>query len=772
MRRFFILIFLLFLVLPAVINIAGCSSNKSAAYCNNVGYGPKRTDIQTINLEPKITGISLAYGQKQQIGAATAYSCPPAESIGVSSFTYGSTNFQMVDISPTGNLCGGTWNRNSAGGTPDFTICTPPKGSDLDPSDPNYFPGGVVQITASAGGATSNTVAVYVHPRISSISIPTQTACVSQNQVLRDASGNVLPLSQETVVKDDLGNIIPSQYVGNLTFTPVDSTIVKIDPTGIATAVNPGSTAVTATLSQSSSAAGYFYTCPPASITLKWADGSDATIPKTVQQATPQPLNAIIQDINGVTLSGITLNYTSTNPTQIGVSSTGVVTSTFPGSSAINAICQPPTCNSSSINQIGLFGNGKPVVSNSVPVVTPGTASNYLWIAGTGSQSFVPLDLTTGTVGAAIRMPYYPNSMVLNQAGTSLYFGSYRELMIYSVPSNKLTKEDVTVPGVVLAVSPDGSKVLINDQIRQVLYLYNTSQGTSSTFGGVVTQAAFTPDSQTLYAAGPKTLYIYSNFTGWSTYDISATQAASTACMATNNLNSNYTSPGPPSPPYNPFCAPGIAVTVPSVGAFIAGSQTVAHAFCPDSSSPNPNFPLAAVVPANTEELAATNDGKHIFGVGGSPSTFYDIGITVPIGACPAGAQNIPASILLQKNLPASVASVNQIIADPNSGLAFVTYYSSAATSGAPLPYYQVGTSTLSSIPLAGGATSPVTGVFSPDNNIFFVGTDGDKFIHYLNVSDPTQTPVDYQQIDPKLVDGNGNPVTPQFLAVKPRATT
>ncbi len=771
MRRFFILIFLLFLVLPAVINIAGCSSNKSAAYCNNVGYGPKRTDIATINLEPKITGISLAYGQTQQIGAATAFSCPPAETIGVSSFTYGSTNFQMVDISPSGNLCGGTWNRTSSGGTPDFTICTPPKGADLDPNNPAYFPGGVVQITASAGGATSNTVAVYVHPRISSISIPSQQACVSQNQVLRDANGNVLPLSQETIVKDDLGNVISPQYVGNLTFSAVDSTIVTIDPTGIATAVNPGSTAITATLSQSSSAAGYFYTCPPASISLKWADGSDATVPKTVQQATPQPLTAIIKDINGITLSGISLNYTSTNPTQIGVSATGLVTSTFPGSSAITAICQPPTCNSSSINQIGLFGNGKPVVSNSVQVVTPGTASNYLWVSGTGSQSFVPLDLTTGTVGAAIRMPYYPNSMVLNQAGTSLFFGSYRELMIYSVPSNKLLKEDLNVPGVVLAASPDGSKVLINDQIRKVLYLYSTANGTFSTFGGVATKAAFTPDSQTLYAAGPDTLFIYSNFTGWSLYDISANQTASAACMATNNLNSVYTSPGPPSPPYNPFCAPGIAITVPSVGAFIAGSQTISHAFCPDSSA-NPNYPLAGAVPANTEQLAATNDGKHILGVGGSPATFYDIGVTVPIGACPAGAQTIPSSILLQKAIPASVASLNQVVADPNSGLAFITYNSSTATAGAPLPYYQIGTGTFSTIPLAGAATAPITGVFSPDNNIFFVGTDGDKLIHYLNVGDPTKAPVDYQQIDPKLVDGNGIPVTPQFLAVKPRATT
>lgn len=771
MRRLFILIFLLFLVLPAVINIAGCSSNKSAAYCNNVGYGPKRTDISTINLEPKIAGISLAYGQTQQIGAANAFSCPPADSIGVPSFAYGSTNFQMVDISPSGNLCGGTWNRNSAGGTPDFTICTPPKGSQLDPKDPAFFSGGVVQITASAGGATSNTVAVYVHPRISSISIPTQQACVSQNQVLRDAAGNVLPLSQETVVKDDLGNVIDPRFVGNLIYAAVNPTVVSIDPTGIATAVNPGSTAITATLSQSSSAAGYFYTCPPASISLRFADGSDPSIPKVIQQRTPQPLTATIKDINGVTLSGISLSYTSTNPTQIGVSSAGLVTSTFPGTSSLTAICQPPICNSSSINQIGLFGNGKPVVSNSVQVVTPGTASNYLWISGTGSQSFVPLDLTTGTVGAAIRMPYYPNSMVLNQTGTALYFGSYRELMIYSVPNNALTKEDINVPGVVLAVSPDGGKVLINDQIRKVLYLYSTSNGTFATFGGVATKAVFTPDSETLYAAGPDTLYVYSAFTGWSLHDISANETASAACIAINNLNNKYTSPGPPAPPYNPFCAPGIAVTVPSVGAFIAGSQTVSHAFCPDSSA-NPNYPLAGTVPANTEQLAATNDGKHILGVGGSPATFYDIGVTVPIGACPAGAQTIPSSILVQKVIPASVASLNQVVADPNSGLAFITYYSSAATPGAPLPYYQTGTSTLSTIPLVGAATAPITGVFSPDNNIFFVGTDGDKLIHYLNVSDPTQAPVDFQQIDPKLVDGNGVPVTPQFLAVTPRATT
>ncbi len=757
MRRFLILMCLLFLVLPVAINLAGCSSNPSAAYCNGVGYGPKRTDIATINLDPKITGISLAYGQTGQLNTPAAFSCPPATAIAVSSWTYGSTNLQLADVSPSGQICGGTWNRSSAGGTPDFTICTPPNAANS-----NGFQGGVAYLTASAGGATSNTVAVYVHPAISSISIPTQTSCISQNQTLGYA------LSSATVVKDRLGNIIPSQYVGNLTYTPVDPNVVSIDTTGQATALNPGSTTITATLSQTSSVAGYFYTCPPASISLTYVDG---TTSKTVQQGAPQPLTAVVKDVHGVTLTGVTLQYTSTNPTQIDVGATGIVTPNFPGSTSITAICQPPTCNSSPINEVGVFGNGKPVVSNSVAANTAGRSSTQLWVSSTQSQSFAPVDLSTGVVGAAIKMPYFPNSMVMNQGGSNLYFGSYRELMVFSIPSNRLSKEDTSVPGVVLGVSPDGATVVINDQIRKVFYLYNLTSGTSTSFGGVGTAAAFTPDSNTLYISGPTTLYVHSNFTGWSSYDISGNESVASACMASNNLNGVYAPPGFPNPPYNPFCGPDAAVTVPGVGAFITGSQTIAHAFCPDTTAPATPvyYPLAAAVGASTAHVAASNDGQHILAA--NPSTFFDIGVTVPTGACPANTGvSIPSTILTQKALPANVASINQVISDPNSALAFVTYNSSTAAAGAALPFYQIPTSTLGTIPLAGAASAPVAGVFAPDNSVFFVGTSGDNLLHLIDVTGAT--PVDIQQVDPKLLDGNGQPVAPQFLAARPRATT
>ena len=126
MRRYLTLVFLLFLAIPAGISFSGCYRNPAGNYCNGLGYGMKDTDVATIDLEPKTTGLSMAFGQTRQILTPTAKSCNGA-SISLSSYTYGTTNNQLVDISPTGNICAGTWNRNSGGGIADYTICNFPK---------------------------------------------------------------------------------------------------------------------------------------------------------------------------------------------------------------------------------------------------------------------------------------------------------------------------------------------------------------------------------------------------------------------------------------------------------------------------------------------------------------------------------------------------------------------------------------------------------------------------------------------------------------------
>ena len=189
------------------------------------------------------------------------------------------------------------------------------------------------------------------------------------------------------------------------------------------------------------------------------------------------------------------------------------------------------------------------------------------------------VDLTTGTIGSPIKLPYIPNSMVLDQAGNSLYFGNYRELMVFSAVSNALTKEDTTVPGVVLAVSPDSTTVVIADQVRQVIYLYTVSSGAHTSIGGLATRAQFSPDSKTLYVTGPNSLYIHNTNSGWSVYPNLPTQTGA-GC----NLNNNdYTST---TTPFTPFCSPDLAVTIPAEGAFLTGPNlTSAYGFCPDTTT-------------------------------------------------------------------------------------------------------------------------------------------------------------------------------------------
>jgi hypothetical protein len=125
MRRFLTLVCLLFLALPAGISISGCTRNPAGNYCNGLGYGLKVTEVATITLQPETTGLSMAFGQTRQVSTPTAATCK-GTTASIASYTYGTTNNKLVDISPSGNICAGTWNRNSGGGIADFTICNYP----------------------------------------------------------------------------------------------------------------------------------------------------------------------------------------------------------------------------------------------------------------------------------------------------------------------------------------------------------------------------------------------------------------------------------------------------------------------------------------------------------------------------------------------------------------------------------------------------------------------------------------------------------------------
>ncbi len=181
-------------------------------------------------------------------------------------------------------------------------------------------------VTANADGVTSNAIAVYVHPDVTACSsphrslrpravvrptIPTSDCCPNSHHDPRRTRARIrrhlLRLAERSRTArwqgllrwlDRPAHNITCQ-VGHLTFTAQGaSNVVTIDSEGFATANQPGSTTVTATISNSNTAsnAGFFSTCPPASIVLT-AVGQTGN-PINVGLNNPQPLAATVYDDN------------------------------------------------------------------------------------------------------------------------------------------------------------------------------------------------------------------------------------------------------------------------------------------------------------------------------------------------------------------------------------------------------------------------------------------------------------------------------------------
>jgi len=835
MRRFLTLVCLMSLAIPAGISISGCTRNPAGNYCNGLGYGQKITDVNSITLQPQVGGISLAFGQTQQVSSPGAKNCKGAAANFSGGFTYSTTNTQLVDISPTGNICAGTWNRNTGGGIANYTYCNKPNPL---PST-GGLPYATAYITASAASVTSNPVEVYVHAQVTSVTLVTQPVSGSAQQCFSQGTLATLDAqacfaSNNTQYELCAPSSVTSNYacagglppgvtsvpectsiIGTLSYTvgtPAVATIATNTTTNQVsiTAEQPGTTVITASVAGSGSSAGYFSTCPPKSINVTLANGETVG---TVTQGVTQNLTTTALDTNDNPITGLTLAYQSTDPLDISATTDGSIVPNFPGTASVYAICQPASCNPSPINEIGLYGTGLPISSNPVKITTPGTASDFVWFGAPGlSQYIVPVELLSGTVGSTVRLPYVPNSMVMDRLGDFLFFGSSHALMEFNTVTNNLVKTDTIAPGVVLAVAPNAQTLLVNDQVRHVFYLYGNG-GVTATFGGMGSAAAWTPDSQTLYitdsaalnntpeniAAGitghTDTLYVY-NLNNWTTYPLAAS--------------------GPGT--QNPGGAQNLAITIPGVGAFLSGNPTVAHTWCPsgivgDYSSmifypqgPPPDNSVAA----QTDILAATTDGNHILGasLSGNGITLSDIGVTIPAFNClpPEADPNYPLApgdtlspLSLTTTLSqtpaftANAAAVNQVVASPASNLAFITYApTTGATTGASLPYYVPGSGVVSNLTLTGNPsiTAPLAGAFSPDNTLFFVSTAGDNMIHYISVPAVISNPgkADTKQIAPNLpactpvsaggndagctFSGAGTVVPATVIAVKPRSTT
>jgi hypothetical protein len=189
-----------------------------------------------------------------------------------------------------------------------------------------------------------------------------------------------------------------------------------------------------------------------------------------------------------------------------------------------------------------------------------------------------------------------------------------------------------------------------------------------------------------------------------------------------------------------------------------------------------------------TDALVSTTDGQHILGASatGGQVTLSDIGVTIPkfnclpsetIGTPPEPNPDYPlilgdplSPLLLDNTLntaqltQVNATAVNQVVASPESNLAFITYTANEGNSDALLPYYQPNQTTpgalgtVGYIPLttqSGGVSpsAPLAGAFTPDDSLFFVSTAGDNMVHAISVPLVTSDPAhaDTQQISPNL---------------------
>ena len=777
-RRYVGLAFLLFFTVPFGLSVIGCGHHSAPpVYCNlNSGNsGPIVGQAYTISLSPNLAtiGESLNYGQIASGLAATTADCK-GNSVSVTKYTFASTNINIADINPaTGAVCGGTWNRNSGSGIPDFTICSPPANP---PANATAF------VTASAEGVTSNAIAVYIHPVVTGVVLatpqsgtnscnakdPTSDCCpnniTNTPEPPAPGYGGASCVSQNNRVqlagKVYYGGAIDPAHnitcqVGPLTFAAQGSAnVVTIDSQGFATAGQPGSSTVTATISNSNTAsnAGFFSTCPPASIVLN-AVGHEGESNINVGLNNPQPLTATVLDTNGKQITGISLEYNSTTPQTIAASS-GTILPSFPGSATITAVCQPGTCNPSPLSQVGYLGNGKPLTSNGITVNTSGNSGEVIFMASTSSQYVVPYDFTLKQQGAPIKLPYVPNSMVLSEDGNTLYFGSPQGLMTIATAGNTASAANQVIPGTVLAVSPDNTTVVVTDPTRQTVSL--VSNGVVSTsYGNVVgTSAAWSPDSETVYiTTNTNTLLTHSTFNNW--------QVTPSSTLYTD-----------------------VAVTIPHIGAYFAGPKTDGRSYCPTTTiitpgsngnpptTANQYYPLAGEVAAQTDRLAATTDGKHILGaaVAGGAATLQDISVVLPYNsACPL--PSAPPLTFQNTNNPVPLAGItatqiDDVVPATNSALAFVTYTGSSGL----LPEYVPATGKVTNLQLGNGATAataPLAGVFSTDNLTFYVGdSDGQVHLISINGTTPTETGV----IKPALPAASGSGIAPvNLIAQRPK---
>ena len=681
------------------------------------GVGPAAAVVVTPN------PISLNVGQVQQLtGTVTDANGNAVSTETISYLTSAST---IVSVSPSGMLCAGTWDTI-------FVHCNP---GSL----------GVATVTANASpsGIVSNKVTVYVHYKADTIvvgesfpvavplscGVPVGVApgCIS--------SGATVPNNTERFTAMACSNdaavcapkappcALDSSTLGPFTFGATSTGVAAVAPdvtnpnnVAVVTALGPGQTQITASLSGTSSLAAPFVTCAPSSIVIH-VPNQPTTTTVSVAKGSSTALAADILDTNGIVVPNIALTWSSSVAAAATVNTAGTVTGVAPGTTNIVASCTPPTCNG---------GTQQSVFSNVVQATVSGNANAttiYVTSSDAGTTTIIPISTSTNTAGTPISLPAGfspPNSFLFAPNGLKAFLGSASGLMVLDPVAGSVSGIS-GAPGTVLAVSNDGAQVAVASPSGITVYQFDPSSGsvgTLSIFGA--TAADYTPDRSLLFvgANGAKGDLVYESGV---------------------NVAKNFPASGPPA---------GMALLASGAFAYTGDTATDVFSTCSNTLVGNVGI-NSTLIKAAAKPVPPPNEfNLQMVAVTGNQITQIDAAPGAPGPPCPG----LPTNTAQAYSFPGvAVFTPGQLFVSPDSTRAVVT-----ASNVNQLLVYQIGTTagggSAYTIPLGDGATGTYTGGFMVDGSNVWVGAVGVNEVQEYSMGSNSMVVHVPVSLTPKLV--------------------
>jgi len=691
------------------------------------GCGTKAA--RTVNFPaPASISLSPASNASMDVGSILGFAATPRNSINAiisTPVSFESSNTAVLTIASNGLACAGTWNSLS---TPQ--ICTP-------------GPVGTAQVTATAQGISSPPTTVYVHQHIENITItpiPGQTPPNSQNCFSKT---QIVNYQASAFTRGSTGLIDITPTVGPFSWQALTANVVTLNVatqakpiSGLlpgqvqATANVPGTSPLVASVSGVNSTPLSFNTCAVQSVQLT-VDNNAQINQIVLIKGAGKTVGATVTDVAGIPITGVPLTWSSSNPASVTVSSSGAVSTPGVGGASVIASCTPPTCNIGLTPLTPIYPETALQVIVTPPANNTTPVSSTLFASSTGCgvlegcvTILVPIAIPANTVGSAVSLPATPNSLLFDRQGRNAYLGTNlaefgtKGLMVASGTSS--VSENKSAPGNVLAISPDGNRVIVSDTAEtpnQVFIVSSTGATVALNIAGA-TAAAFSPDNLKAFIVAGQTLYIYSALEPLHSVSLGA-PAADVAFLASGLAGYIVDSNGVT---FSPTCDAGS----PTLGSTVLVSGATMIRPLPNalnSTTPPPSGnEMLVLAPPNADIVTATVSGNPVLGSPGCPE--------------PRGFVTISNSVTSARDFGQGNFTAKQFVVSPDGRRAYLL----ANELGSVL-VYNIFDQTPSVFGLLNNATPLALGL-SPDGSNLYVGaSDGE--IHVID----TQTDTDLSQI-------------------------